>query len=235
MPRRSRLLLPEVPLHIIQRGNNRQPCFLSDRDCRAYLDWLGAYSVSTGCRLHAYVLMSNHIHLLISADTVEAPGALMKLLGQDYAQYFNWRHARTGTLWEGRYKSCLVQDETYLLACQRYIELNPVRAGMVAFPAQYRWSSYRCNALGQANSMIQPHEVYRRLGGNALHRQSAYRALFQATQNVDLFDEIRLAINGSTVLGDAQFQKMVAERCRRPASLSENPINSKRPGSDPWV
>ncbi len=132
MPRRPRLSLPNVPLHIIQRGNNRQACFFADEDYRCYLYWLAEYANKSGCRVHAYVLMTNHVHLLISINRADAAGALMKTLGQRYVQYINLVYQRSGTLWEGRFRSCLIQEETYLLACQRYIELNPVWAGMVA-------------------------------------------------------------------------------------------------------
>jgi putative transposase len=134
MPRRARIPLPNVPIHLIQRGNNRQPCFFADEDYRRYLDWLTEYAGKTGCRVHAYVLMTNHVHLLLSCDRADAGGALMKSLGQRYVQHVNRVYRRSGTLWEGRFRSCPVQEETYLLACQRYIELNPVRANMVARP-----------------------------------------------------------------------------------------------------
>lgn len=124
MPRRPRLSLPNVPLHLIQRGNNRQACFHADEDCHNYLGWLHEYAGKTGCRLHAYVLMTNHVHLLVSAERGNAPGEMMKALGQRYAQYVNRTYRRSGTLWEGRYRSCPTQAETYLLSCQRYIKLN---------------------------------------------------------------------------------------------------------------
>jgi putative transposase len=154
MPRRSRLSLPNVPIHIIQCGNNRQACFYADEDYLFYLNWLREYADKTSCRVHAYVLMTNHVHLLISAEWTEGPGALMKALGQRYVQYVNRTYRRSGTLWEGRFRSCLTQEETYLLACQRYIELNPVRAAMVEHPAEYRWSSYRANAQGEVDVII---------------------------------------------------------------------------------
>ena len=164
MPRRARLSLSHVPLHIIQRGNNRQACFFADENYRFYLDWLARHADKTGCRVHAYVLMTNHVHLLISTERAEAPGALMKGLGQRYVQYVNRTYHRSGTLWEGRFRSCLTQEEDYLLACQRYIELNPVRAGMVEHPAEYRWSSYRANAQGEADALLKPHPLIRSVG-----------------------------------------------------------------------
>ena len=149
MPRRARLVPPGVPLHLIQRGNNRQVCFLAEDDCRFYLDWLTHYARKLDVAIHAWVLMTNHVHLLVSPADPAGPGAVMQALGQRYVQHFNRAWARSGTLWEGRFRSCPVDAEAYLLACQRYIELNPVRAGMVGHPAEYRWSSFRANALGE--------------------------------------------------------------------------------------
>jgi putative transposase len=136
MPRRARLALANIPLHIIQRGNNGQACFFSEEDYHLYLGWLGKYARETGCQVHSYVLMTNHVHLLICANGVDSASLLLKALGQRYVQYVNRTYRRSGTLWEGRYKSCLVQEEVYLLTCQRYIELNPMRAGMVSHPEE---------------------------------------------------------------------------------------------------
>jgi putative transposase len=205
MPRRARLVLPNIPLHIIQRGNNRQACFFADEDYSVYLDWLAEHASKTGCQVHAYVLMTNHVHLLISADWVEAPGLLMKALGQRYVQYVNRTYRRSGTLWEGRFRSCLIQDEIYLLACQRYIELNPVRAGMVAHPAEYRWSSYRANAQGEVDALVKPHSLYETLGLDVATRQAAYRELFRYELESALVDEIRRATNGNFILGNEWF------------------------------
>jgi len=210
MPRRARLALPNVPLHLIQRGNNRQACFIADEDYRCYLDWLAEYAGKAGCRIHAYVLMSNHVHLLVSATQGDAPGEMMKALGQRYVQYVNRTYQRSGTLWEGRYRSCPTQAEDYLLACQRYIELNPVRAVMVAHPAEYRWSSYRANAQGESDFLIQPHEVYGALGPDATSRQAAYRELFRDELEPGLVDEIRRATNGNFALGSALFTEQIA-------------------------
>ncbi|MCE9568451.1 MAG: transposase [Rhodocyclales bacterium] len=210
MPRRARLALPGVPFHLIQRGNNRQACFLADEDYRFYLDWLAEHAGKTGCHVHAYVLMTNHVHLLVSADRAEAPGALMKALGQRYVQYVNRVYRRSGTLWEGRFRSCPIEEEAYLLACQRYIELNPVRAEMVEHPADYRWSSYRANGQGEDNALIRPHSLYEALGLDAVTRQAAYRELFRYALEPGLIDQIRRATNGNFALGSERFAAAAA-------------------------
>ncbi|GAO34633.1 transposase [Sulfuricella sp. T08] len=229
MPRRARLALPNIPLHLIQRGNNRQACFFSDEDYRFYLDWLAEHAGKTGCQVHAYVLMTNHVHLLLSAETAQAAGALMKALGQRYVQYVNRTYRRSGTLWEGRFRSCLTQDETYLLACQRYIELNPVRAGMVAQPADYRWSSYRANAQGEADGLVRPHSLYTALGAEAMSRQATYRELFRYELEPGLVDEIRRATNGNFALGDARFAAQISVALGRRVT----PGQSGRPRKSP--
>jgi len=209
MPRRPRVILPNVPQHIIQRGNNRQACFYADEDYLSYLEWLKKYSEKTECKIHAYVLMTNHVHLLVSTDKAEAVGTMMKALGQRYVQYINKMYKRTGTLWEGRYRSCPTQAETYLLACQRYIELNPVRASMVNHPAEYRWSSYATNAQGADSAIVQPHAVYEALGLDATSRQAAYRELFRYQLDIGVVDVIRKATNGNYALGSALFVQQI--------------------------
>lgn len=210
MPRRPRLSLPNVPQHLIQRGNNRQACFFADEDYRFYLEWLTEYASKTGCQIHAYVLMTNHVHLLLSAEHAGAVGMLMKALGQRYVQYVNRTYRRSGTLWEGRFRSCLTQDAAYLLTCQRYIELNPVRAVMVEHPAEYRWSSYRANAQGEPDALLRPHLLYSALGSDAASRQAAYRELFRFELEPGLVDEIRQATNGNFALGDERFAEEMA-------------------------
>jgi len=229
MPRRARISLPNVPVHLIQRGNNRQPCFFADEDYCRYLDWLGEYASKSGCRIHAYVLMTNHVHLLLTADHADAGGGLMKLLGQRYVQYVNRAYHRSGTLWEGRFRSCPVQEENYLLGCQRYIELNPVRANMVAHPAEYRWSSYGANAQGAADALVQMHPLYAALGGDAAARQAVYRELFRHELEPGMVDEIRRATNGNFALGGERFGDAVAEVIGRRAV----PGQSGRPRK--WV
>ena len=160
MPRRARITLAYTPHHIIQRGNNRSACFYVDDDYFQYLDWLDKYSRENDCRVHAYVLMTNHVHLLITPATCDGLAKMLKRLGLRYVQYINRTYSRSGTLWEGRFKSCITQEDNYVLSCYRYIELNPVRANMVEHPAEYSWSSYRTNAQQEPNRMISPHRAY---------------------------------------------------------------------------
>lgn len=210
MPRLPRLKLPNTPLHIIQRGNNRSTCFASDEDCLFYLNHLTEICAKVGVAVHAYVLMTNHVHLLATPQDAEGASQLMKRLGQRYVQYFNRAYQRTGTLWEGRFRSCVVGEEAYFLGCQRYIEMNPVRAGMVAHPGEYRWSSYGANAQGDASSLIRLHPVYGGLGLTDEKRQFAYRALFRHELDPDLVEEIRRATHGGLVLGSERFAREVA-------------------------
>src|SRR5450755_1689426 len=216
MPRRPRVHLDGVPLHIVQRGHNREPCFFAEEDYSSYLHWLSQALGEAQCKLHAYVLMTNHVHLLLTPKKAEAVQRLVISLGRHYVQYINRSYRRTGTLLDSRYKSSLVQAETYLLACQRYIELNPVRAAMVDDPAHYRWSSYRINALAQSSSIITPHSLYNALGKTDEERQSAYRALFRTQLDREAIDNIRLALNQSQPLGNERFyqqiEKMTGQR-----------------------
>jgi len=216
MARRPRLVLPAVPLHIIQRGNNRSPCFACETDFMVYLSLLRQYSAETSCQVHAYVLMTNHVHLLLSPGNRTGPSALMRRLGQHYVQYFNRRYQRTGTLWEGRFRSCLVESERYLLICQRYIELNPVRARMVSDPRQYPWSSYHVNASGAEDPLITQHLVYLGLGKHDVERRAAYRHLFHEALSEQLLSQIRHASNSNGPLGSALFSEQTASMSGRP-------------------
>ena len=180
MARLPRFVIPGQPQHAIVRGNNRVPIFCADEDYRFYLEKLKQACDKHQCDVHAYVLMTNHVHLLITPHTEQGIGKVMQMVGRYYVQYFNHTYQRTGTLWEGRYKATLVDSERYLLTCYRYIELNPVRAeDMADHPADYKWSSYRFNALGQADDLIAPHHEYRRLGKGEAERQAAYRAFVE--------------------------------------------------------
>lgn len=215
MSRHKRLILPAVPLHIIQRGNNRGPCFTGTADYLVYLTLLREYAAEAACHIHAYVLMTNHVHLLLSTGRRTGPSVLMQRLGQHYVQYFNRRHRRSGTLWEGRFRSCLVDTERYLLLCQRYIELNPVRAHMVEAPEAYPWSSYRANALGADDPLVTPHVVYASLGTHDVDRRAAYRHLFLEDLPEQLLAEIRRAGNSSRPLGPASFLEEVTHATGR--------------------
>jgi putative transposase len=210
MPRRPRLKLAGIPVHLIQRGNNRGVCFFAEDDHQFYLDHLGEACKKYAVELHAYVLMTNHVHLLMTPKEGEGPSQVMKHLGQRYVQYINRTYRRSGTLWEGRFRSCLVGEEHYFLGCHRYIELNPVRAGIVEHPGEYRWSSYGHNAQGLANALIRPHALYTGLGRKAPLRQEAYREIFRYQLDPGLVDQIRTATNGGFVLGTERFQKEIA-------------------------
>lgn len=231
MPRRARISIPGIPWHIIQRGNNRSACFHAEDDYQFYLHYLEEFSAKFGCTVHAYVLMTNHVHLLLTPARPDSVAQLMKNLGQRYVQYINRTYQRSGTLWEGRFRSCLTQTEDYVLACYRYIELNPVRAGMVVRPQDYRWSSYHANALGKVSRIIKPHEEYQRLGSEAEARQSAYRALFKAHLDDEVVVQIRDATNGNYALGSERFQKEIGIMLGRRASRGQ----SGRPGKDTSV
>ena len=215
MPRRARLAVPGIPWHIIQRGNNRSACFYADEDYSLYLHYLEELSAKFDCAVHAYVLMTNHVHLLLTPRKEDSAALLMKHLGQRYVQYVNRTYRRSGTLWEGRFRSCLTQAEDYVLACYRYIELNPVRAEIVRHPRQYRWSSYRANAEGRSDSLIQPHDTYKRLGRRPDTRREAYRGLFKAHLDDRLLADIRTATNGNYVLGTTRFQEEIGRMLGR--------------------
>jgi putative transposase len=205
MPRRPRIQLDGVPLHIVQRGHNRGPCFFDDQDRHAYLEWLRAAQDRESCRLHAYVLMTNHVHLLFTPEHAETVPRVVMSVGRKYVQHINRTYGRTGTLWDSRYKSSVVQAQTYLLLCQRYIELNPVRAGMVSDPGAYPWSSYRTNALGEASAIVTPHSLYLGLGDSPMRRQAAYRDLFLAALDEAPLSELRVALNQDQPIGNDRF------------------------------
>lgn len=228
MPRRPRVTMAGVPLHVIQRGNNRQTCFYDEDDYRLYLNWLHQYSKEESCDVHAYVLMANHVHILLTPGTPNAAGNLMKKLSQRYVQYINRTHQRSGTLWDGRFRSCLIQEKDYVLGCYRYIELNPVRASIVNHPAHYPWSSFRANAQGLSNPIITPHSFYDQLGVDTQERHQAYRSLFLSSLDTQFVTEIKQATNGNFVLGSRRYQEYVSERLgRRVAPGRRGRPNSK--------
>ena len=211
MPRRTRMYIPGLPYHIVQRGNNREVCFIEPENYQYYLVLWQELAKRYGVSVHAYCLMTNHIHFLVTPQSESAISNTMKVVGSRYAQYINLLYKRTGTLWEGRHRSSLVHSEKYLLTCYRYIELNPVRAGMVNRPEEYRWSSYGVNAWGD-ESWLTPHDEYRQLGETTDERCHAYRELFKHhLSEVDLH-RIRNAAYYCHPVGDDRFRQQIEEK-----------------------
>ena len=215
MARLPRFSVPGQPQHVIVRGNNRCAIFRADADYRFYLEKLHLAAAKHGCVIHAYVLMTNHVHLLVTPREAQSLGKTLQMLGRYYVQHYNYRYQRTGTLWEGRYKATLIDSEAYLLTCMRYIELNPVRAGMAAHPSDYPWSSYRRNALGQEDDLLSPHFEYRHLGSSEEERQAAYRQLFKHHLSDESISAIREATNKAWVLGGDRFKQRIQKHLDR--------------------
>ena len=232
MPRKPRYYLPDVPCHVIQRGNDRQPCFRAPADFQAYLEMLGDVTERYGCSVHAYVLMTNHVHLLMTPVDREGISRTMQALGRRYVRYFNQQHGRTGTLWEGRHKASLVDSESYLLTCYRYIELNPVRARMVNLPADYRWSSFRANAIGGDDPLVTPHACYLALGATVKERVAAYRALFEDAVSEEKMQAVREAATLCVPLGAQSFCKKVERRLGRRISYRRRGRPARRRDAD---
>lgn len=215
MARLPRYNLPGHPQHVILRGNNRTDIFAADEDCRFFIECLRIASGQHGCAIHAYVLMTNHAHLLMTPRHEDSIGKTLQSLGRRYVRHFNHTQKRTGTLWEGRYKATLIDSERYLLTCYRYIELNPVRANMVRHPHEYPWSSYRCHAEGMADGLVSEHALYLSLGKTIGERLAAYRALFKSHLNETTLIAIRDATNKGWALGNERFVKKIAAVANR--------------------
>lgn len=229
MARLGRYFLRDQPQHVIQRGNNRQAIFFAAGDYRAYHDRLAEAARDHGVAIHAYVLMTNHVHLLATPARAESLPRMMQTLGRRYVRHVNALYRRTGTLWEGRYRAAPIESEAHFLACSRYIELNPVRAGRVAHPRDYRWSSWRAQAEGAEDDVVSEHALYRALGRSAAERQKAYRALFRAALAEEFLDELRAATNGGWALGGERFKRQIAKTLHRRVS----PLPPGRPRKAP--
>ncbi len=234
MPRKPRFYLPDVPAHIVQRGHSREPVFFENDDFSAYIAWLGEAAERYGCAIHAYVLMTNHIHLLATPENKNSISLMMQYTGRHYVPYINHTYGSSGSIWEGRYKSSMIHDEEYLLTCMRYIELNPVRADMVKTPGAYRWSSYRANGRGEPDKLVQPHPLYLSLGRTRQQRQTAYQALFKSHIEQETLNTIRSAWITGTPLGNDYFQQKIAAKlkCRIGQARRGRPGRSLK-GSDP--
>jgi putative transposase len=213
--RLPRLTVPGYPHHIIQRGNNRQTMFADSGDYRRMLEYLADAAQKYGVALHAYVLMSNHFHLLATpADQYGLP-SMMQSLGRRYVRVFNHRYQRTGTLWEGRYKATIIESERYLIACMAYVELNPVRAGMVAHPADYPWSSYAHQTGVRHDPLITPHSLYWALGNTPFSREAAYRGIVEAGLGGEQVSGFTQATLKGWAMGGDSFVRELQERTGR--------------------
>jgi putative transposase len=221
MARLPRLTVPGYPHHIIQRGNNRQAIFAATADYEALLSMLDEHARKSDVAIHSYVLMSNHFHLLATPETTAGIPQMMQAVGRRYVRYFNQRQGRTGTLWEGRYRSTLIQAERYLLACMVYIDLNPVRAGMEISPAAYPWSSHAHYVGLRSDKLITPHPLYWEMGNTPFSRESAYAQLvatgISAQQQSALTDS---ALRG-WALGEADYVADLQRRTERRASRGQ--------------
>lgn len=221
MARRRRVDVANVPQHVIQRGVNRSVCFCDELDYRFYWTSLREVASEHGCWIHAYVLMTNHVHLLVTGETAGSISSTMQCLGRRYVRWFNDRHRRSGTLWEGRFKSCLVDTERYVLTCYRYIEMNPVRARMVANPADYRWSSVHGNAGAVVDSLLDPHPVYLGLADQEERRKAIYRELLGQAISEEELATIRGYVKQGGALGSPRFQQQIEELTGRDVRLRE--------------
>ena len=219
MARLPRFEFVGIPQHVVQRGNDRQPCFVAEEDYRRYLLGLQEASLESACRIHAYVLMTNHVHLVVTPDASRGVSRMMQMLGTRYVSWFNRRYRRTGTLWEGRFKSSLVDSERYLLTCCRYVEMNPVRAAIVESPGDYVWSSYARNAHDRPDVIVSEHPAFSALGRTRIERCDAYRQLIRESISEDDLQSIRRHIRQQRALGSSRFQAAIEAMAGRCASV----------------
>ena len=211
MPRKPRFYLPGVPAHVMQRGHNRSAIFFDDEDYLEYLRILKPMAEKYQCLIHAYVLMRNHVHLLLTPLGQNSISLFFQGLGRQYVTYINKTYGLSGSLWEGRHKGNLIDTDVYFLTCMRYIELNPVRANMCDEPGEYRWSSYAANALGEPNSILTPHEEYKQLGKNSALRQKTYRGLFKESLDAKIIGDLRKGAQSGTPVGYKNFTQKIEQ------------------------
>jgi len=219
MPRRPRLVIAGLPLHVTQRGVNRAAIFLDEQDHHLYLELLTKVAAANAVSVHAYALMSNHVHLFITPTRADDLAQAMRLLNQRYVAAFNRRHRRTGTLWESRFRSCLVDSERYALTLYRYIELNPVRAAMVDAPEHYPWSSARANLGIDSDPRVTPHAAYTALGHDIATRTKTYGEWLRSGVTDHDLIAIRIHLQQERALGCPRFQAMVARTLNRPVAV----------------
>ncbi len=209
MARLPRLCPSGMPVHVMHRGNNRKICFVCKEDYLTYLGLLNEGATAYGVKIHSWVLMTNHIHFLATPESDFGISRLMQYVGSYYVRYFNQLYRRTGTLWEGRFKSCLVDSDSYFLLCHRYIELNPVRAKMAVDPGEYPWSSYSSNALGRKSKLTTPHNIYMSLASTPEGRLTAYRELFNEVLEQEALDDLRCATQSGLAFGSEYFKDQI--------------------------
>lgn len=207
MPRKPRFFVPGIATHIVQRGNNRQPIFFENSDYRVYLAILSESRKRYPAKIHAYALMTNHVHILATPSEQQTISQLMQYVGRQYVPFINKKYSRTGTLWEGRFRASIVETSSYLLACYRYIELNPVRAGMVDHPGDYPWTSYRRNALLETDKLVAEHSEYSNLGASPVERAANYCLLFKERLSDEKLSLLRRHTQSGTPLGSARFRE----------------------------
>ena len=212
MPRRPRLCPKDFTAHVIHRGINRQNIFSTTADLEFYTTCLAEAAEEFRVEVHCWAFMSNHVQLLVTPNTDTGVSRLVQAIGRRYVPRFNRSQQRTGGLFEGRFRSSLVEHDGYLLNCLRYIELNPVRAGIVRSPGDYEWSSYRCHAFGSSPSFWVPHSLYLDFGSSEERRQKAYREFVHSEVDSQVLDTIRTCVRTGRVIGSLQFQKLVASR-----------------------
>lgn len=209
MPRKPRFFIPGLATHVVQRGNNRQAIFFEHSDYKVYLSLLDEACDRFSCAIHAYVLMTNHVHLLGTPTEKTSVSKMMQYLGRCYVPYINRKYSRSGTLWEGRFKATIIETSGYLLACYRYIELNPVRSGMVQHPGEYPWSSFLKNGLQLDDHLITAHSEYLNLGETSAKRASNYRLLFDQPIPDDEWRTVRNHTQSGTPLGNSKFREAI--------------------------
>lgn len=228
MPRKRRFFIPGIPVHVVQRGHSREPVFFEDSDYKAYLNWFHEAAERYQCEVHAFVLMTNHVHFLLTPKTNDSISRTMQYVGRYYVPYINYHYGTSGSIWEGRYKASLVQEENYLLACMRYIELNPVSANMVKHPSEYPWSSYKANAEGKKIKLVNYHPVYEALGRTESERFHVYRTLFKAHIPQEELITIRTAWQTGTPLGNDYFKEKIEQKLQCKVGQARRGRPSKR-------
>ena len=230
MARLQRAIPTGIPVHLLHRGNNRQVCFKNNGDYSAFLWWLREYSEKFMVEIHTWALMENHYHLLCTPQVEDGLSRMVQALGRQYVRYFNRLNQRTGTLWEGRYRSCLVQPDSYLLEVYRYIELNPVRAALAINPAEFNWSSYQINASGKPSALCKPHAEYLKLGETMAECAENYKFRCESGLDEKRLEEIRKSINKGLAFGDEEFKIEVEELTgrRQRALKSGRPVGWRK-------